>query len=144
MKNVKSAAAVLSFVNPPVSLPVTSAQLLALGIPQAAIDAGEFRGETVTRGPWQIAISFRALCTSSVFGPASWGGTVRLSETLYGIRTLSPVNAFCNVSSEGRVSVKGRKVRGFTSSQMFAITDKLGADGKPSLFNCATIHACGV
>lgn len=143
MKNVKPSA-VLSFANPPVSLPVTSAQLLALGIPQSAVDAGEFRGETVTRGPWQIAVSFRALCVSSVFGPASWGGTVRLSETVHGVRTLSPVNSFCNVSSEGRVSVKGRKVRGFTSSQLFTVTDKTSPGGGKFLFNCATIHACGV
>lgn len=143
MKNVKPSP-VLSFVNPPVSLPVTSAQLRALGIPQAAIDSGEFRGTAKTRGPWGVAVSFRALCVSSIYGPANWGGTVRLSETIHGMRILSPVNGFCNVSSEGRVSVKGRKVRGFTSSQLFTVTDKTSLAGGEFLFNCATIHACGV
>ena len=134
----------LHFVSPSVTLPVTSAQLLALGIPQSAIDAGEFRGELETRGPWQIAVSFRALCVSSVFGAESWGGRAHLSETVHGLRTLSPVNSFCNVSSEGRVSVKGRKVRGFTSSQLFTVTDKTSPGGGEFLFNCATIHACCV
>jgi hypothetical protein len=130
----------LHFVSPPVALPVTVAQLLALGIPQSAIDANEMRGEVKSHGPWQIPVSFRALCVSSVFG-ASLVARPRLSETVYGIRTLSKPRA-CGHELEGRVSVNGKNVRGFTSSQLFALTDKPDAWGKPSLFNCATIHAC--
>jgi len=127
----------LHFVSPPVALPITVAQLLALGIPQSAIDAQEMRGEMRTFGPWQIPLSFRALCVSSVFGEHS----ARISETVYGMRTLCKVKE-SGYALEGKVSVNGRTVRGFTSSQLFAITDKPDTSGKPSLFNCATIHAC--
>lgn len=132
----------LHFTNPPVSLPVTTAQLLSLGIPQSAIDAGLMRGEIKSRGPWQILLSFRALCVSSVFGPKQSGYLpTRLSETVYGMRTLSKPKE-SGYALEGRVSVNGRTVRGFTSSQLFEVTDKRNADGTPFLFDCATIHAC--
>lgn len=124
-----------TYVNPPVALPITEAELLALGIPQSAIDAGEMRGELKTFGPWHIPVSYRALCTSSVFGPdrsPCLSGTI--STTLHGMRTLSSPRAsgYC---LEGKVSLCGRKVRGFTSSQLFELPN-----GR--LLNFATIHAC--
>lgn len=121
-----------TYKNPPVALPITAAELLAFGIPQAAIEAGEFRGEMKTRGEWQIPVSYKALCVSS-----EWQREfprVRTSETVYGLRTLSAPRSL-GYALEGKVSVNGRKVRGFTSSQLFELPG-----GK--LVNVATIHAC--
>jgi len=58
----------------------------------------------------------------------------RESETAYGKRTLTNLRESGH-QFEGQVSVNGRKVRGFTSSQLFELPD-----GK--LINVATIHAC--
>ena len=120
----------------PVSLPITESELLALGIPAAAIASGEFRGELKTFGPWQIAISYRALCMSTVYTPKEHARFTAESETetVYGLRTLSDVHE-SGYALEGRVSVNGRKVRGFTSSQLFKLPD-----GR--LINVDTIHAC--
>ena len=119
----------------PVSLPITETELLALGIPADAIASGEYRGELKTFGPWQIPVSYRALCTSTVYTPENQARYTaeQESETLYGVRTLSAAHE--SGSLEGRVSVNGRKVRGFTSSQLFKLPD-----GR--LINVATIHAC--
>lgn len=125
----------------PVALPITSAELTALGINPAAHD---FRGVLESFGPWQIPISYRALCVSSVYTPkdSAHYTAERESETIYGMRTLSKCreSGYC---LEGRVSVNGKTVRGFTSSQLFEVTDSpLNQYGKRHLIDVATIHAC--
>jgi hypothetical protein len=112
------------------TLPITYTELVALGITTEEIGNGEARGELKTCGPWQLPVSFRALCMSREWGEYS----SVTSAKAYGIRTLSAPRQEGYVL-EGTVSVNGRKVRGFTSSQLFELPD-----GK--LVNVATIHAC--
>lgn len=101
---------------------------------EAEIAAGEQRGNVRTVGPWQLPVSYTALCTSNTFNrdvyPVEHGPL-----HVYGRRTLSRVRQ-SGYELEGRVSVGGRQYRGFTSSQLFELPG-----GK--LISAATIHACG-
>lgn len=121
-----------TYTNPPVALPITESELLALGVPQSAIDAGEMRGEIkhVGESAWRVPVSYKALCVTATWGEHSR----RLTETVFGMRTLSAMRS-CGYEMEGKVSVNGRKVRGFTSTQLFELPS-----GR--LMNVATIHAC--
>lgn len=121
-----------TYSNPPAgALPITREELLAFGITEAEIQAGAARGKLETRGPWFVPVRFTALCVSCDWAP---GSGHRRSETVYGVRTLSrPVQS--GHVLEGRVSVNGRSVRGFTSSQLFELPDG-------HLVDVATIHAC--
>jgi hypothetical protein len=88
------------------------------------------RGELETVGVWSIPVAFKAPAVSAVFGEYGFIETY----TLYGPRTLSG----CYESGyqlEGTVSVKGKKVRGFTSSLLCELPDG-------TLLETATIHAC--
>lgn len=88
------------------------------------------RGELETVGVWQTPVSFKAPAVSAVFGEHGFIQTY----TLYGPRTLSG----CYPSGyhlEGTVSVRGKKVRGFTSSLLCELPDG-------TLLETATIHAC--
>lgn len=123
-----------TWVNPNSALTITRAELIAFGITEAEIAAGESRGKLKTRGPWQLPVSFRALCMSATWGDASNGH--RDSATCYGLCTLSaPREAGHALEGRVRVSVNGKSVRGFTSSQLFELEDG-------TLVNVATIHAC--
>lgn len=104
---------------------ITEAQLASFGI-----QAEDTRGDLETFGPWQIPVRFRALAVSYVFGPNGWAETV----TLYGLRTMRRLreSGYC---LKGRVSVKGRKLRGFTGSQLWEFPD-----GR--LIETAIIHVC--
>lgn len=115
------------------ALKLTAEQAAQLFTPEQII-AGEVRGTSVTRGPWGIIISYSALCTSNEWIEQAWG-KISGPVTVYGIRTLTPAKE-SGYALEGKVSVNGRKYRGFTSSQLFELPD-----GK--LINVATIHACG-
>lgn len=131
---MKNAVAPKTWQNPPAgALPITEEELIAFGIPKEAIVAGEHRGDLKTVGMWQLPKSYTALCMSAVFDDSK-GYTRTTSATVYGIRTLSGCNQ-SGYALEGKVSVEGRKVRGFTSSQLFELPDK-------RLVNVATIHAC--
>lgn len=81
----------------------------------------EDRGTLKTHGPWRIAVSFRAVAIDS-------------DGYVYGERTLTNVRESGYVL-EGRVSIDGRKYRGFTSSALFERPDG-------SLVSVATIHVC--
>ncbi len=122
------------------SLPCTLAQALAFGVPMSAIEAGEMRGESVSRGAWGITVSFRALCMSGIYVDKArnrWG-TEHESETVHGMRTMTQ----CRESGyqlEGRVTVNGRSYRAFTSSQLF---DVRMPDGSDRLVSVATVIAC--
>lgn len=117
---------------PPLTLPadagaiqITEAQLASFGI-----DAVDTRGDLETRGPWSIPVRYKALAVSYVWGPHSTVETV----TLYGMRTMGNLKE-SGYSLEGRVSVGGRKRRGFTSAQLWQLPD-----GR--LIETATIHVC--
>jgi len=118
------------------ALPITCDELLALGVPLSAINAGEMHGALKSVGPWGIPVSYRALCMSVVWTPEAHQRFTaeRESETAYGMRTLSKVRQSGH-QLEGRVSVGGKSVRGFTSSQLFELPT-----GK--LIEVATIYAC--
>lgn len=98
----------------------------------AEIAAGVQRGNLASVGPWQIARSYQALCTSNTFNrdkyPVEHGPL-----HVYGKRTLTKVRE-SGYALEGRVSVGGKSYRGFTSSQLFELPD-----GR--LISVATIHA---
>src|SRR5215207_11708101 len=72
------------------ALPITRDELIAFGVPAECIDKGEYRGELKCIGPWQIPVSFKALCMSVVWTPDDKRRFIaeRESETVYGIRIL--------------------------------------------------------
>lgn len=117
------------------ALPITTQELIDLGFTSEQIDSGEIRGELKTIGPWQVPVSFKALCTSTVYTDKDKQryGAEKESETAYGIRTLSNIHQ-SGYELEGRVSINGKKYSAFTSSQLFELEDK-------RLVNIATIHA---
>lgn len=94
----------------------------------------ERKGELKTKGHWQIPVSYTALCTSNTFNrevyPVEHGPL-----HVYGYRTLTNVEQ-SGYKLEGKVTISGKKYRGFTSSQLFELPN-----GK--LINVATIHAVG-
>jgi len=113
------------------ALRVTESELLAMDITEKDIKAGEKRGELKTYGPWQIPISYRALCVSSIYSASYYTKTERTMA--YGVRTMTQ----CSESGyclEGWVSIGRKKYSAFTSSQLFELPD-----GR--LINVATIHA---
>lgn len=120
------------------ALPITQAELLALGIPQSAIDSGEHRGEMETRGPWALPVAYRALCMSTIYGEnRSPCLSEIISETVHGPRTMTQ----CTQSGhclEGRVTLAGKSYSAFTSSQLF---DVRLSDGTRKLVNVATVQA---
>lgn len=120
----------------PGSLKLTEDQVKALGFTAEQIQAGEIRGDLTTIGPWQLPVTYRALCTSNLWPEDKNGITSSGPVSVFGWRVLSG----CRQSGhelEGRVSVNGKRYRGFTSSQLFELPN-----GK--LISVATIHACGV
>lgn len=86
------------------------------------LNKGEKRGEIETRGVWSIPVSYTALCVNTK------------NKTIYGYRTMRDIRQM-GYDIEGRVSLNGKKIRGFSSSLMIELPD-----GR--LFNCATIYAC--
>jgi len=115
------------------AIKLTFEQATELGIDTAK---DEIHGHMKTWGPWQIPVSYRALCTSSDYTPESERNYTAQRDAVhyYGFRTM------CNCvqsgyAMEGRVSVNGKSVRAFTSSDLVELPD-----GK--LISIATIHAC--
>lgn len=118
----------------PFSLPITTADALALGITPEEITAGEKRFDLDTVGPWQILRTIRGIAKTTEHDAD--GRAVRV--TLHGMRSMHAPRPL-GYGQEGRVSIGGRKLRAFTSSQMFEITD----GPKPGhLVDVATLYAC--
>lgn len=112
------------------ALPITREELANLGIPLPDQNPHQVHGHLETRGPWQLPVSYRALCTRTF-----WDFNHRIAAVeAYGVRTLSRPRQE-GYALEGLVSVNGRSVRGFTSSQLFNVEGY-------GLVNVATIHAC--
>lgn len=120
----------------PGSLKLTEEHVKALGFTPEQIAHGEIRGELKTVGMWQIPVTYKALCTSNNWNEDQSGITHSGPVHVFGVRVLSAVRQSGH-ELEGRVSLNGRKYRGFTSSQLFELPN-----GK--LISVATIHACGV
>jgi hypothetical protein len=118
----------------PVSLPITAEEMAALGI---CLDSdGDMRGSMKTYGPWQLPISYKALAMSTVYTPENLQRYSAQQEktTAYGIRTMNNIHQ-SGYEIEGQTSIKGRKYRSFSSSQLFELPN-----GK--LANVAIIHVC--
>lgn len=98
---------------------------------QAAIDAGERRGEMVTVGPWSICRSYKALVTTATWRPVPTHDYVD-EYTLHGDRTMTNPKPG-GYELEGRVSIDGKKRSCFTSSILFELPDK-------RLIDVAVIH----
>jgi hypothetical protein len=95
------------------AIKITPEQLLAFGI-----QPEDSRGELTTLGPWHIPVTFKALAVSYVFSPNHRAETV----TIYGIRTMGKLKE-SGYQLEGRVSIAGKKRRGFTDSQLWELPD---------------------
>ncbi len=117
------------------ALKITKEEFSNLGVPESTIEKGELRGELKTIGPWSIPVSYKALAISRAYTPEDKRRySAECDEVVaYGMRALSALreDGYC---LDGRVSINGKKYRGFTSSQLFEI------DGK--LVDVATIHVC--
>ena len=120
----------ITIENPEVgAIKISRQQAIELGINP---DLDQQHGELKTFGPWQIPVSYKALCLSSVYDNIK-GYTDRKEVTFYGLRTMAKPVHSAGSTMEGRVSIDGKKYSAFTSSQLFEI------DGK--LIDVATIHA---
>jgi hypothetical protein len=116
-------------------LRITEEELAQLGVPLIKAEDGEIRGELKTFGPWCIPLSFKALCLSVEWDERNDWGCARMNHvTAYGLRTLSKVK-YAAFHLEGKVTLDGRAVRGFTTFQMFVLPNGL-------LLNIDVIHAC--
>lgn len=117
------------------ALPITKKELLVTGITEKQIESGEARGDLKTIGPWQLPVSYRAVCMSREYTPKEKQRHAAETEsvTLYGIRTMNKIRQ-SRYRIEGWTSVNGKKVSGFSSSQLFELED-----GK--LIDVAIIHA---
>ena len=116
----------------PGAIKLTNEQAALLFTKEQLASCDNIHGKLKTFGPWGIPINYQALCTSNVWSEAFPHEHGPLY--VYGQRTLNNVRQ-SGYELEGRVSVAGRKWRGFTSSQMFELPN-----GR--LINVATIHAC--
>ena len=110
------------------TIKLTKDQAIQLGIDPTQ---DEQHGNMETRGPWNIPISFQAVCVSAKY--EDLGYRTRITDkTVYGMRKMSDVRQ-CGYELEGRVSINGKKYTCFTSSQLFEVEGKL--------INVSTIHA---
>jgi len=119
----------------PVALPITRQELIEMGITEDQIESGEARGELKTSGPWQIPVSYKALCQSTIYTPKEKQRYSAEQEktTVYGLRTMNNIRQ-SGYEIEGYVSVNGKKCSCFSSSQLFELEN-----GK--LIDVAVIHA---
>lgn len=126
-----------TWFNPSPALPITEAALIRLGVPLSAIEAGEMRGDIVTRGAWQIPVSYRALCMSTVYTPKDKARYTAQadSKTAHGVRVMTGVKQ-SGYALEGWVSIAGKNYSAFTSSQLFKVSRP---DGSLKLVSIAVI-----
>ena len=92
------------------------------------------RGELETHGRWSLPVRYVAPCMTIQWGPTPYGSEI-LAVTLWGKRTMGKLKE-SGYQLEGKVSLGGRTISAFTSSQMFQLPD-----GR--LLESAVIHARG-
>lgn len=109
--------------------PIRRAELKAL-IGAEAITEGACHIDVRTAGPWQIPVSVAGLAVTGRFNDLKHETHV----TVWGKRTMTRPKE-SGYTLEGQVSIAGRKVRAFTSSQLFELED-----GR--LVNVGTLHLC--
>ena len=108
----------------PGAIPISEADFLSYLAPAI----GDHIGRLETVGPWSIPVRFTAPAVSVVWGEFSCMESI----TLYGSRVMGNLSQ-SGYHMEGRVSIKGRKVSAFTSSQLWQLPD-----GR--LFETSVIH----
>jgi hypothetical protein len=110
---------IISLDNPPSgAVPATNEQLLAMGIPQASIDAGRHGFEMVQTFPWGTIHKIRAIVERAEFGEFSRKNWVEF----YPMRSMGDCRE-AGYHMEGRVSLGGKKHKCFTSSILFELPD---------------------
>ena len=116
------------------ALPITMEELMAFGFTEAQIRSGAIHGDvTVYPVMWQLPKTYRALLEHRTFDDSK-GYTISDSADIYGMGTLGELEQ-SGYQLEGRVSFKGKKYRGFTSSQLIELPDG-------HLVDIATIFIC--
>jgi hypothetical protein len=104
----------LTLAAEPGCVPITEEQWLAY----VSDSLEDQHGSLETYGPWHLPVKFTAPCLTYEWGEYS---SIQ-SVTLYGKRTLSKLKE-SGYRLEGRLSLGGQKVTGFTSSQLFKLPD---------------------
>jgi hypothetical protein len=121
----------IDLANPPAgAIPATEEQLAALGVTPEEIQAGEKRHQSTHRGAWNICTSLFAIVEHSEYGENS-----RVTRARFW-----PARRMTNPRSmgydmEGRLSLGGKKIPAFTSSQLFELPNG-------HLVSVATLHLC--
>ncbi len=120
---------IIDLENPPAgAIPATEEQLAALGVTPAEIAAGEKRHDMTHRGPWHQCTSLAAIVEHTDYNPET------RRARFWPVRRMSRPRE-SGYSMEGTVSIGGRKIPAFTSSQLFELPD-----GR--LIDVATLHLC--
>jgi len=102
---------------------VTYDEFVAMMGDDSAIISRESRLKVNTRGAWGIVGTVRGLCVKY---------NKDHKHSIIGIRSMTNVKE-CGYELEGRVSVDGEKLRAFTSSMIFEISDILDERGRSIL-----------
>lgn len=101
------------------SVPATLEQLHALGVTDAEIAAGEKRLESTHVGPWHICTSLRGIVERAQFDRDAFPVKTEWKE-FYPVRTMSRPRPM-GFDMEGHISLNGKRVSAFTSSQLFEL-----------------------
>lgn len=102
------------------SIPVSQAQLFALGFTVAEINAGEKRLDVETQGPWSLVSRLSGIVERGEFRK---DGSSRMEWVeFYPARAMSRPRQ-SGYDMEGHLSLNGKKHSAFTSSQMFELPD---------------------
>ena len=106
---------------------LTKKQFFALGFTQEDLEKGEKRFDIETRGPWGIISKLRGFVVESVRSEdkeKNYRGEYTHAYVFHGFRSLlKPVQTGYQI--EGKVSINGKRVRAFTSSQLIYVDNKL-------------------
>lgn len=95
---------------------LTTAEAIKYGID---IEQDERRGILKTQGSWDIPVSYKALCISSIFGANCFVE----ETTIYGVRTMHNIKQ-AGYGIEGTVSIGGKKYTAFDSSISVEVNGK--------------------
>ena len=106
---------------------LTKEQFFALGFTQKDLDKGERRFETEHSGPWEILTKCRGMVLEHVsFEDAekNYRGSYTHYYIFHGFRSLDKPKQ-SGYDLEGKISLNGKNIRAFTSSQLIDVEGKL-------------------
>jgi hypothetical protein len=96
-----------------------------------AAELQDQRGDLETRGPWRLPVRFIAPCLTLHWEHNGYCNNV-VAVTLWGKRTMRNLRE-SGYQLEGRLSLRGKTVSGYTGGQMFQLPDG-------TLLETAAIH----